>query len=175
MEVCLRAGTRTLQLRLVAAGDGFAATLDGGTHRVACLAVGPRNVVAGGATVDELVLDVDGRRCHVVVARSADRVLVALAGRVHAFEIGHEARGRHDGGARSGAVTAPMPGKVLAVLVAPGDAVEVGQPLVVVEAMKMETTLAAEAAGTVSAVRAAPGALVDAGDLLVEIAVAPAE
>ena len=62
-----------------------------------------------------------------------------------------------------------MPGKVVAVLVAEGDVVEVGQALVVLEAMKMESTLAAEVAGRVRAVRAVAGALVTAGDLLVEI------
>jgi len=63
-----------------------------------------------------------------------------------------------------------MPGKVIAVLVAEGDAVEAGQPLVLVEAMKMETTLAAGIAGTVRRVAAQPGQLVDAGQVLVEVA-----
>jgi 3-methylcrotonyl-CoA carboxylase alpha subunit len=62
-----------------------------------------------------------------------------------------------------------MPGKVIAVLVADGDAVEAGQPLVLVEAMKMETTLSAEIAGRVQKVSAAPGQLVEAGQVLVEI------
>jgi biotin carboxyl carrier protein len=62
-----------------------------------------------------------------------------------------------------------MPGKVIAVLVAAGDTVEAGQPVVVLEAMKMESTLAAEVAGTVAAVSATPGATVGAGELLVEI------
>ena len=48
--------------------------------------------------------------------------------------------------------------------------VEVGQALVVLEAMKMESTLAAEVAGRVTSVRATAGASVAAGDLLVEIA-----
>jgi biotin carboxyl carrier protein len=63
-----------------------------------------------------------------------------------------------------------MPGKVVKVLVATGDAVTAGQPLVVVEAMKMETTLAAEIDGTVKAVNASTGDTVDAGAVLVEIA-----
>ena len=65
---------------------------------------------------------------------------------------------------------APMPGLVVRVAVAVGDTVAAGQGLVVVEAMKMETTLAAEIAGTVSAVHVAAGAMVDAGALLVEVA-----
>ena len=84
---------------------------------------------------------------------------------VWTFESGEEARGAH-GAAGSGAVTAPMPGKVVAVLVAEGDVVEAGQALVVLEAMKMESTLAAEVAGRVTAVRATAGASVAAGDLL---------
>jgi biotin carboxyl carrier protein len=62
-----------------------------------------------------------------------------------------------------------MPGTVIAVLVAVGDAVEAGQPVVVLEAMKMESTLVAEVAGRVGAVAALAGALVAGGDVLVEI------
>ena len=71
--------------------------------------------------------------------------------------------------AELGLTVAPMPGKVLQVLVGIGDAVEPGQPLVVLEAMKMETTLRAEIAGTVAAVGASPGDMVEAGAALVEI------
>ncbi|HEX8298827.1 MAG TPA: biotin/lipoyl-containing protein [Rubricoccaceae bacterium] len=67
-------------------------------------------------------------------------------------------------------VRAPMPGLVLRVLAAPGEAVEAGQGLVVLEAMKMENELKAPAAGVVAAVHAAPGAAVSKGDLLVELA-----
>src|SRR6266576_3558950 len=144
---------------------GCAATVDGAAHRVARLAVGPRTTAAGGATVEELALEVDGRPHRALVARTRDRVLVAVAGRVWTFESGEEARGAH-GAAGSGAVSAPMPGKVVSVLVAEGQVVEVGQALVVLEAMKMESTLAAEVAGRVTAVRATAGASVAAGDLL---------
>src|SRR5207249_702232 len=76
------------------------------------------------------VLEVDGRAVRTVVARSRDRVLVALAGRVYIFETGEEAR-QAAAGMGTGTVVAPMPGKVLAVLVAPGERVAIGQPLVV--------------------------------------------
>ena len=169
METRLRLGPRTLAVSLVPEGDGWAATVDGAAHRVARLAAGPRTTAAGGATVEELALEVDGRPHRALVARTRDRVLVAVAGRVWTFESGEEAPGAH-GAPGSGAVTAPMPGKVVAVLVAEGDVVEVGQALVVLEAMKMESTLAAEVAGRVTSVRAVAGASVAAGDLLVEIA-----
>ena len=66
-------------------------------------------------------------------------------------------------------VKAPMPGLVVRVLCAPGDHVEAGQGLVVLEAMKMENELKAPAAGTVTAVHATPGAAVAKNALLVEL------
>jgi len=62
-----------------------------------------------------------------------------------------------------------MPGKVIAVLVSEGDAVEAGQPMILVEAMKMETSLAAEITGRVRRVGVVPGQLVEAGQVLVEV------
>lgn len=68
-------------------------------------------------------------------------------------------------------VVSPVSGLVRAVTVQPGDAVSAGQMLVVVEAMKMETTLPARGSGTVRAVHVAAGEQTRAGDLLIEIAV----
>jgi biotin carboxyl carrier protein len=62
-----------------------------------------------------------------------------------------------------------MPGKVVAVHVSPGDAVEPGAPLVVLEAMKMENEFRATAAGVVAEVRVVPGQAVNAGDLLLVV------
>jgi biotin carboxyl carrier protein len=64
-------------------------------------------------------------------------------------------------------VTAPMPGKIVKLLVKPGDKVQARQGLVVVEAMKMENELRARAAGMVREVRVAEGASVEAGAILV--------
>ena len=69
--------------------------------------------------------------------------------------------------AGSGDVHAPMPGKVLQVLVEPGHAVEEGQPLLVLEAMKMENVIKATASGTVSEVPVHEGDAVEKGGLLV--------
>ena len=66
-------------------------------------------------------------------------------------------------------MTAPMPGKVVRVLVEAGDAIVARQPLVVVEAMKMENELRAGRDGTVAEVHACEGVSVDAGALLVVI------
>jgi Acetyl/propionyl-CoA carboxylase, alpha subunit len=62
-----------------------------------------------------------------------------------------------------GSLLAPMPGTVLRVAVAPGEAVEAGAPVVVLEAMKMEHVIAAPLAGTVKELHAGPGEQVDAG------------
>ena len=64
-------------------------------------------------------------------------------------------------------IAAPMPGKVIRVLVRQGDAVEVGQGLVVVEAMKMQNEMKAVRMGTVVEVRVKDGDTVSAGDTLV--------
>lgn len=63
----------------------------------------------------------------------------------------------------------PMPGKVLKVLVASGDSVEEEQPLVIIEAMKMEFTVRAPHSGTVAAVKYKEGDQVAVGDILVEL------
>jgi pyruvate carboxylase len=64
-------------------------------------------------------------------------------------------------------VAAPMPGAVVAVVVAPGEEVAAGQKLLTLEAMKMETTLYAQAAGKVAEVLVRPGTPVDGGDLVI--------
>ena len=71
--------------------------------------------------------------------------------------------------ANEGHVGAPMPGAVASVAVAPGAKVKPGDLLLTIEAMKMETGLAAERAGAVKAVHVAAGDQIDAKDLLVEL------
>ena len=78
---------------------------------------------------------------------------------------------KSSGGSGEGpqAVSAPMPGKVVRVLVWPGDSVEPGQGLVVVEAMKMQNELKAARAARVLSVSAMEGATVAAGEVLVTL------
>ncbi|MEZ5137127.1 MAG: acetyl-CoA carboxylase biotin carboxyl carrier protein subunit [Acidimicrobiales bacterium] len=75
-----------------------------------------------------------------------------------------------DGDDGSGGVVAPLPGRVVAVLVAAGDTVAAGDELVVLEAMKVEHRLSAPGAGVVSAVLVAVGDTVDAHAPLVHLA-----
>jgi geranyl-CoA carboxylase alpha subunit len=79
---------------------------------------------------------------------------------------------RRDAGSDPSRARAPVAGVVAQVAVAPGDRVEPGQPLVCVEAMKMEMWLHAAAAGTVTALHAAVKDSVAAGALLVELEIA---
>jgi acetyl/propionyl-CoA carboxylase alpha subunit len=75
----------------------------------------------------------------------------------------------HEAGGVPDDVIAPMPGKVIRVLVAPGDHVEARMPLIVIEAMKMEMPLAAPRAATVRVVHVSEGDLVARGTMLVEL------
>lgn len=83
-----------------------------------------------------------------------------------------ESLGKRGGGVGSGSLTAPMPGRVVKILVTAGEQVEQGAPAVIVEAMKMENELHAPATGEVTRVEVAEGDTVDAGQILVQIAVA---
>ncbi|NCB57516.1 MAG: oxaloacetate decarboxylase subunit alpha [Gammaproteobacteria bacterium] len=69
-----------------------------------------------------------------------------------------------------GDVSTAMPGNIVDVLVKEGDSVKAGQPLLVTEAMKMETEIMAPIAGTVKAIHVAKGDRINPGDVLVEIA-----
>lgn len=84
-------------------------------------------------------------------------------------ERARAASGGADRGALSGAVLSPMPGRVVKVLVAPDAEVQADQPVVVVEAMKMENELRAPKAGKVLKVSVQAGDRVEAGTILLEI------
>jgi 3-methylcrotonyl-CoA carboxylase alpha subunit len=104
-----------------------------------------------------------GDVAHVFTAQGATQI-VAIDALAHAG----------DGQVEGGRLTAPMPGKVVSFAVKAGDVVKKGQPLAVMEAMKMEHTIAAPADGTVAEVLFAPGdQVMDGAELLrMEVAVA---
>ena len=113
-----------------------------------------------------------GRHAEWTVARASTGVRVSNGRRSWAFteserERSASARRRSSG---ANAIHAPLPGTIAAVLVGEGDAVEAGQTLAVLEAMKMEHLLPAPSPGRVAAVHCAIGATVEEGDLLIELA-----
>lgn len=114
-----------------------------------------------------LAVTVDGRRYRAHLARNARQRTVAVAGEVYAFVSESGAPSAHSvAGTAAPEITAPMPGRVLQVLVQPGEQVMAGDGLLILEAMKMENRLVAEAAATVAEVRVAAGDMVDGGKVL---------
>ncbi|MDQ1698893.1 MAG: propionyl-CoA carboxylase alpha chain, partial [Frankiaceae bacterium] len=138
--------------------DGVTVSVDGS----------PLDVVVHECTPDRVDATIDGVRRVFAVRISADTTDVDSDLGASEYAVRPRLPEPSDLAA-AGSLTAPMPGAVVRVLVEVGDAVAVGQPLVVLEAMKMEHTVAAPAAGTVSAVSVAAGQQVDAGTVLVVV------
>lgn len=120
-----------------------------------------------------------GEEVHrVVVRRGASRGLYTLWLDGHRFDVDavdersraiRELSGNAAGPSGPAPLKAPMPGLIVRVNVQAGDAVQAGQGLVVMEAMKMENELRAAAAGKVKAVVVTPGTAVEKGALLIEL------
>jgi biotin carboxyl carrier protein len=112
-----------------------------------------------------------GGRSYSVASLGGDEF--SVNGRVFRVEVfdPRGRRARRATGVAEGrqAVAAPMPGRVIRVLVEAGQTVEAGQGLIVVEAMKMQNEMKSPKAGRVIEVKASDGATVAAGDILVEI------
>ena len=147
------AGEAAVVLRAHQAGDGpVGLDLPGGPVR---------------ASLDGGTLRVDGVARPVRVVRSGEVLTVLLGGVSHALRHVDPLAGPGAEAAGSNRVAAPIPARVTRVLVAPGDPVAKGAPLIVVEAMKTEITLTAPAAAVVASVRAAVGEMVEEGAELV--------
>ena len=133
--------------------------------------VAPATGAAPGAPLVERIVpvEVEGRRYSVKVWLP-EAPVASSTGRAPSAARPRPKPAVATGGAGgSGTVTAPMQGTIVKVLVEPGAAVESGQALVVLEAMKMENQINAETSGTVKEVRVAAGDAVGTGDVLVVI------
>ena len=170
-------GTRR-QVALRRAGNGWIVGIDGrevGVSVVEVGGLGHRSLGGGGrwsmlvgtasyaiafdhAPGGELIVHVNGVAVPLTVIEPGRLKPWAKAAR-------RGRRGDADPGPR--AIVAPMPGRIVRVLVKPEEAVVARQPLVVIEAMKMENELRAPRAGTVAEVRVAEGASVEANTVLV--------
>ena len=120
-------------------------------------------------------LAVDGREVTAHVARSGDDVFVQLDGRSFAVRIVHPLAELAEAAAGAAADTAkaPMPGVVVQVAAAAGQAVAKGETLLVIESMKLQTTIAAWRDGGVEAIHVQAGASFARGAALATLA--PAE
>lgn len=135
-------------------------------------------------TIDDRATDVDlvelnelggvmrlyGRIVPFQVLREGGKVHVWIQGRTHSIELidrtARRATGEAGAAAMQTTLAAPMPGTILKINIAPGDAFDAHQPLIVMESMKMEMTLSTPHAGRVREVLCKPGQLVEMNALL---------
>ena len=144
-----------------AAGGGWTVHIDGSAQH------------GSGAVSGEVLRVQIGERLHRArIVRDGNALYLFGSEGVQRFTL-HDPVSEADATvADAGSLVAPMPGRIVATLVAPGTAVKRGTPLLVLEAMKMEHTLQAPADGTVQGYRVKAGDQVADGALLVEFEVA---
>src|SRR5438445_4325519 len=167
-EIELNGRGRTVSIER--AGDArYRVTVDG----VTALVDAQRS---GGSGVSMLLPDQahEGISIQFAPGPARGEMLAYLGGRSIAVSVNGRRTGRAGADAGAGAhgeqkVVAPMPGRVVRVLVAAGDQIERRQPVVVVEAMKMENELRSPKTGRVKDVAVTPGTSVEAGRVLVVI------
>jgi biotin carboxyl carrier protein len=167
MQYQVAIGERTLQVELRRDSGRVVASVDGGPEQEVEL-----QTVRGALRV----LVVGDRRRELLVARVQDAAQIVLDGVGYEAEVLDEAHARlaRVAGATGASharreLKAPMPGLVVKVLAEVGASVEPGQPLVVLQAMKMENELSLPRGGTVSSVSVAAGQTVEAGQVLAVI------
>jgi propionyl-CoA carboxylase alpha chain len=163
-RVSYQDGERTLEVEYRFAGGGLRVTVDGAPLGGSVLVV--------SAEPDAVVLEVDGVRLrHAVRAAGEMSYVDAPDGSSALRELPRfpdPADALH-----TGSLLAPMPGTVLRVLASVGDEVTAGAPLIVLEAMKMEHTVAAPADGALAELAVTPGDQVDTGQVLAVVADPP--
>ncbi|EDM74143.1 Biotin/lipoyl attachment protein [Plesiocystis pacifica SIR-1] len=168
----VRVGEREHAVEVHVGADGSrTVTVDGEPFEVSGAGAGTVRVSPGEAG--------GGRQLEVTLAQGEDgrptEAWLAGGGRSRVtVQTQAEARlaaalGKSAGGAGSGTLTAPMPGRIVKVLITPGESVERGAPVIIMEAMKMENELQAPVSGVVQSVAVAEGDTVDAGAALCEI------
>jgi acetyl/propionyl-CoA carboxylase alpha subunit len=139
--------------------------------RSAQIRINGEDIIAALGTIsaETTIVRIGRRALRMFAVRQRNSILVA-AGPAQFEFVPVEARvTRRMHGLVTPELTAPMPGKVVKVLVAEGQQVDAGEALVVLEAMKMETALRAESAAVVKKVRASVGQVVDHGAILLEL------
>jgi len=133
------------------------------------LQIGERRLAACGEIAADggAALRLDGVQTRAVVLAHETALAVHVGGAGWLLERVDPLAPPAGADSSAGRLSAPMPGRIVQLLVAAGDAVRQGQPLLVVEAMKMEHTIAAPRDGTIAAVRYAVGDLVEEGAELI--------
>jgi biotin carboxyl carrier protein len=144
---------------------------DAGRARAVRIIIDGREIAASVASMPDgsAMVELGGCRVRVAGARLRSSIVVAAGPFAAEFAMVEGRTAHRAGGLASHEVDAPMPGKVLKVLVAEGQAVEHGDALIVLEAMKMETTLYAESPAIVAKICVEAGQMVDHGARLIEL------
>jgi 3-methylcrotonyl-CoA carboxylase alpha subunit len=160
-ELIFRLGESEQRVGVAYRGEGYTLTLEG------------RDTEARGQMDERGVVrvELDGRRMDATVVAASEKRHVFVNGCAWPLTRVDPLHHSGEGGGGEGALVAPMPGKVIALVAAEGAQVDKGAPLLILEAMKMEHTIAAPAAGTLKAHRFAVGDQVGDGDELVEFEV----
>ncbi len=158
-DLVLRDGTTDHAMTATPDGDAWCVTLAGAVYRL-------RGHISGAT----LSLAIDNQRRDFGLFLEGARIAVLRDGRCHEVELADLLAAPERAGEAGGHIASPIPGRVARVLVAEGDRLTRGTPVVVVEAMKMELTLTADRDGTVMRVSCAAGEMVAEGVELVEIA-----
>jgi biotin carboxyl carrier protein len=166
MDLVILEGDRERRVSIERAGAGFAIEIDGRRFVVDHQAVGDR---VSSLLIDghqwEVSAQADGEgRYRIGVG--GDETSVEVRDPLRHLALGSDATTRDDG---KRAVTAYMPGRVVAVLVEEGSRVEAGHGVVVLEAMKMENEIRCEVSGVLIKLHVQAGQSVEGGDLLFEI------
>ena len=154
---------------------------DGSEERLVCarhqarswlLQFHDRTILAEGERRADAVLSIvlDGVRKQMIVLDNGMQTAVFLDGESWQLSEIDPLAARIGEDPTAGRLTAPMPGRVTQLMVEPGVSVRRGQPLIVIEAMKMEHMVTAPADGVVEAVRFAAGDLVEEGAELIALA-----
>ena len=157
VRLSFRDGAREVAVVVRYRPDGFVLDLPGGRAE-ARGELGPDGV---------LFADLDGRRITGSIVRNEGNIAVLLPGIIHRLRLVDPQRKAAAAEAGPGRMTAPMPGKVIQVHVTPGQEIERGAPLMVIEAMKMEHAISAPADGKIARVLYAAGDLVEEGAELI--------
>lgn len=177
IRIRLAGGERVVHVDLTGTPEAAEVRIEDGAPAQAVAALGRDDAAAGlptGTVVHTVTLTLDGIRRDYRVAESADAIWVAGAsGPALLRELAEESVRAGDAAAHDAEIRSPMPGTVLTVTAETGKPVAAGDPILVVEAMKMEHSLTAPLAGTVEILVAA-GAPVRLDEVLARVHPEPA-
>ncbi|HEY5598149.1 MAG TPA: acetyl-CoA carboxylase biotin carboxylase subunit [Kiloniellales bacterium] len=156
-------GERLVAIVVHYRADGYALDLPGGQMPISGEITAPKALSA----------TLGGRRVTAAIVPQAGELMVIVGGQSHPLRLADPLDSAIDAVVGDGRITAPMPGKVVKVHVAAGEAVTRGAPLIILEAMKMEHAIPAPSDGRIAAVHYAAGDAVEEGAELLTLETYP--